>query len=155
MLRARGLCHCVPHLSLSFFPLPRPAVAEILASFCFSWLHGGVARREKRPSVPQVDGASEVQANWRNDSIGLCLKWVGTNTCCENIIRNLQNQRSFFPVNAKGLAVARPSHVFSQLPLRTSRLPLRLMGANLSRDWHSSPLLDGAVRFDALKSGAS
>lgn len=85
----------------------------------------------------------------------LRLKWVGNNTCCENIIKNLQNQHSFFLVNMKGLADARPSHVFSQLPFRTLRLPLRLMGANLSQDWHSSPLLDRAVCLNALKSRAS
>lgn len=29
------------------------------------------------------------------------LKWVGNNTGCENIIKNLQNQHSFFLVNMK------------------------------------------------------
>lgn len=133
-------------------------VAEILASFWFSsWLRGGVVRRKKRPSVPQVDGTIEVLSRLVGNGVflRLRLKWVGNNTCCENIIENLQNQHSFFLVNMKGLAVARPSHVFSQLPFRTLRLPLRLMGANLSQDWHSSPLLNGAVCFNALKSGAS
>lgn len=118
-----------------------------------SWLCGGVVRREKRPSVPQVEGTIEVRVNWWATALflRLCLKGVGNNTCCENIIRNLQNQHSFFLVNTKGLADARPSHVFSQLLFRTLRLPLRLMGANLSQDWHSSPLLGRAVCFSALK----
>lgn len=70
------------------------------------------------------------------------LKWAGNNTGCENIIKNLQNQHSSFLVNMKGLAAAPPSHVLGQLLFGTSRLPLWLLGAGLSQDWRSSPLLD-------------
>lgn len=133
-------------------------MAGSLAPLWFSsWLPGGVVSREKRASVPPVDGTVEGQVDWWgmahfSDCI---LKQAGNNTGCENIIKNLQNQHSSFLVNTKGLAAAPPSHVFGQLLFRTSHLPLWLMGTDLSQDWHSSPLLDRAMRFSALKSCTS
>lgn len=83
--------------------LPAPCCHRRDPFCCSVWPNQGMASRAKRVSRAEVDGTAYVQGDWWGK--GRCsdciLKWVGNNTGCENIIKNLQNQHSFFLVNMK------------------------------------------------------